>query len=413
MKNDKTRIVISLICRSLISATIFMIPYIQSVYYTEMVDALQVSKQQLGVLMTVYTLVSTVVYIPGGWIVDKTNPKMAMVMSSIATGLVGFWAAFNMSYTVFLIAWILFAITTNLLYMAGSIKAVRMLAPEGSIGKTYALSSLLALFTAAALGFLGSWIYSMFDNSAHAFRNVLIMYATCNVVTGLITWVFFRFPEKAVTLEKKERISKELLISTLKSPVTWSLAFICFFCYSFMAGGTYFTPYFSDVFGFDPNGSHVFGVIRSYGIAIIFVPFAGWLGDKFGTVSKVIAYIFAFSMVILVGVLVGSGILTAAIMVVVSLAIVAASRVLESMQWATPAEAGVTTAVAGVVASASSMIGYLPDLFIHQVYGSWLDRYGNQGYTYIFISMLVFCLGGICCACYIMRVHKKITSERQ
>lgn len=57
MRNDRVRIVVSLICRSLISATIFMIPYIQTVYYNELVDALNVTKSQVGVLMTVYTLV--------------------------------------------------------------------------------------------------------------------------------------------------------------------------------------------------------------------------------------------------------------------------------------------------------------------------------------------------------------------
>lgn len=407
------RIVVSLICRSLISATIFMIPYIQTVYYNELVDALNVTKSQVGVLMTVYTLVSTAIYIPGGWIVDKTNPKLAMVASSIATGVVGLWAAFNLNYTSFIIAWILFAITTNLLYMGGSIKAVRMLADEGNIGKTYAMSSLLALFTAAVLGFLGSWIYSQFSGTSNAFRNVLIMYACFNIATGVITQIFFRFPEKAVILEKKERISRSLLVSTLKSPVTWVLAFIVFFCYAFMAAGTYFTPYFADVFGFDPTSSHVFGVIRNYGLAVVFVPFAGWLSDKCGTVSKVIIYIFGICGAILIGVLLGGSYFGTAAMIIVSLAIVASSRVLESMQFATPAEAGVTTAVAGVVASASSMIGYLPDLFIHQLYGSWLDKYGNQGYTYIFISMLAFCVAGIACAAYIIRVHKRISMQKQ
>lgn len=273
--------------------------------------------------------------------------------------------------------------------------------------------SILALFTAAVLGFLGSWIYSQFSGTSNAFRNVLIMYACFNIATGVITQIFFRFPEKAVILEKKERISRSLLVSTLKSPVTWVLAFIVFFCYAFMAAGTYFTPYFADVFGFDPTSSHVFGVIRNYGLAVVFVPFAGWLSDKCGTVSKVIIYIFGICGAILIGVLLGGSYFGTAAMIIVSLAIVASSRVLESMQFATPAEAGVTTAVAGVVASASSMIGYLPDLFIHQLYGSWLDKYGNQGYTYIFISMLAFCVAGIACAAYIIRVHKRISMQKQ
>ena len=406
------RIVVSLICRSLISATIFMIPYIQTTYYNELVGALGVTRSQVGVLMTVFTLVSTAIYIPGGWIVDRTDPKMAMVVSSVSTGVVGLWAAFNLNYTVFIIAWVLFAVTTNLLYMGGSIKAVRMLAPAGSIGKTYAMSSVLALIVATLIGFIGNGIYAMFEGTPNAFRNVLIMYACFNIVTGLITLIFFRFPKEAVVLEKKEKVSGRVLINTLKNPVTWVIAFLVFFCYAFMAGGTYFTPYFADVFGFDASSSQVFGVIRNYGLAVVFVPLAGWLGDKFGTISKVMAYIFVICSVVLVGVLVGGSHLSIAVMVVVSLAIVASSRVLESMQFATPPEAGVATEVAGIVAAVSSMVGYLPDLFIHQMFGAWLDNYGNQGYTYIFLTMLVCCAAGIACACYIIRVHNRLAAAK-
>lgn len=406
------RIGASLLAKSLIGANIYMIPYIQSVYYNDLVASLDVNKTQVGMLMTVYTLVSTLIYVPGGWIVDRTNPKIAMVISAITTGLVGFWAAFNMNYQSFIIAWILFALTTNLLWNGASVKSVRMLAPKGAIAKTYAASTLFSLVTATCVGFLGTYFYSRFEGTDGAFRSVILMYAAFVTFAGIVTFFLFQFPERAVEQAGKETITKNIVFSTLKSPVTWGLALICFFCYSFQAAAGYFTPFFTDVYGFDPNTSNVFGVIRNYGIAIVFVPMAGWLGDKFGSVSKVIASIFIGCAVVLLGVLLGLNSLTIALMVVIALLFAAAVRVLECLQWAPPAEAGISTVVAGVVASASCVVGYIPDLYVHQLYGYWLDTYGNTGYQYIFMTMLAYAIGGAACAYYIIRVSRKVKAQK-
>lgn len=408
IKNDKTRIAASLIAKSLIGANIYMIPYIQYVYYNDVVSSLGITNAQLGVLLTVYTLFSTLLYIPGGWIVDKTNPKAAMVISAIGTGIVGIWAAFNMNYQSFIIAWILLAFTTNLFWNSASVKAVRMLAPKGAIAKTYALSTLFSLVMATCIGFLGTYLYSQCTEPELALRSVILMYSIIITAAGLLSIILFQFPENVIEDISVQNATKKIVISTLKNPVTWGLALICFFSYSFQAGAGYFTPFFADVYDFNPNASNVFGVIRNYGVAILFVPAAGWLGDKFGSVSKVLLGIFGAVAVILLGVILGINSLTIVMMVIISLIFAAAGRVLECLQWAPPAEAGVSTVVAGVVASTSCVIGYLPDLYVHQIYGTWIDVYGTQGYTYIFMTMLGYAIGGALCAYYIIRVSKKV-----
>ena len=65
-----------------------------------------------------------------------------------------------------------------------------------------------------------------------------------------------------------------------------------------------------------------------------------------------------------------------------------------------PAILGKTIAVAGLLGG--FVDGVWPVLF-----GSWIDKFGSTGYTYIFMFLAADCILGIICAIGIGRHHKK------
>lgn len=48
-------------------------------------------------------------------------------------------------------------------------------------------------------------------------------------------------------------------------------------------------------------------------------------------------------------------------------------------------ELGIPTNVSATAVAIATLIGYLPDMFVHTMFGKWIDTYGEAGYTRIFI----------------------------
>ncbi|MEX2460829.1 MAG: hypothetical protein WD469_05940 [Paenibacillaceae bacterium] len=55
--------------------------------------------------------------------------------------------------------------------------------------------------------------------------------------------------------------------------------------------------------------------------------------------------------------------------------------------WATAEESNIPTHVAGTAIGIASIIGYIPDIFMHTLFGKWLDQYDNTGYRNIFLFL--------------------------
>ena len=53
----------------------YVMPYMKSSFYDQMIAAMGCTNAQLGSLMTYYAVACTVSYLPGGWIGDKFEPK--------------------------------------------------------------------------------------------------------------------------------------------------------------------------------------------------------------------------------------------------------------------------------------------------------------------------------------------------
>lgn len=72
-------------------AASYMLPYIKYVFYDQLLAATGCTNEQAGLLLSLYTALAIVLYIPGGWVTDKYGAKYVLVISLFITGLLNFY----------------------------------------------------------------------------------------------------------------------------------------------------------------------------------------------------------------------------------------------------------------------------------------------------------------------------------
>lgn len=92
--NENIKKYLTLIVLGLAGGSIYIFPYLKYVFYDPIIEVLHISDTQSGLLLTMYAIGCVILYIPGGILADKMNPKKALLMSlSVATVLTAIFAA--------------------------------------------------------------------------------------------------------------------------------------------------------------------------------------------------------------------------------------------------------------------------------------------------------------------------------
>lgn len=80
-KSNKMTKWIGFIILTLAAGLIYRVPYLKTVFYDNMVSDFGLTNTQIGLLMTVYSLTKTILYIPGGgfWQINLTTGKCYLV----------------------------------------------------------------------------------------------------------------------------------------------------------------------------------------------------------------------------------------------------------------------------------------------------------------------------------------------
>ena len=96
---------------SMIGGSFSLLPYVKYIFYDALANFLNASNKEIGFLLTVYSVVCILGYIPGGLIADKFSIKKIIVISAFSTGLLNIILAFYASYKAAIIIWGLLGIT--------------------------------------------------------------------------------------------------------------------------------------------------------------------------------------------------------------------------------------------------------------------------------------------------------------
>jgi sugar phosphate permease len=389
---------------------IYLLPFLQEVYYIPLSQAMGLSNTEVGWLMGVFGITSLIGYFPGGWLADRISPRKLITLSLLTTGSTGLYFSTFPAYEISLILHAIWGLTTAFLFWSAMIRITRNWAPpeeqgrafgilEGGRGIGEAVPSVAFLAVFAALG-SGDVALSM----------VIIQFSATYLFLGVLAW--FVLDDKVDTERdtgEKHKVGLQDILHILRMPIVWLIATVILTGYSAYWGLFRYTSYATEIFGL----SVTFGATISIGkmwLKPVAPIIAGFIGDKFG-IARSVAWLFVILIASysLVAVLPGNP----AIVPVMILSLAIGSLTVFAMRgiyFALLEEGGVPLAVTGTATGVISAIAFTPDIFMPVLGGVLLDSFpGAAGYRYFFFTTAAMCGVGLAAT---LTIYFKIVKRR-
>ncbi|KIL34421.1 hypothetical protein SD71_20625 [Cohnella kolymensis] len=392
------------------SASAYAVPYIKFIFYDALKTGLHATNEQIGLLLTFYALVHMVLFIPGGWMADRFSTRWILIVSFIATGVLNIWFAFTMVYSTSIIIWLLLGVSTGFAYWAATVKAIRLTGSKDEQGKMYGFFESFIGLVGTLLSFAALALFAHFDSTTTGLKTIVILYAISSFVAAALVYALFRENQAGEEQAQLAKVTGNQLAAMFRMPRIWLISAIIFAGYGLYIGQTYLTPYLSDVLGLTATASGLIAVLRTNFMRLVSAPIGGMISDKIGSASKVLNFCFLFTAVLLLAFFL-SGSMNLFLVTAIFLLTAAAAYTTIGIMWATVEEAGIPRHVAGTAVGIASVFGYLPDTFVHALFGIWLDRFGSAGYDRIFLFLIGLCMLGSISSYYLQSL--KVSKEKE
>lgn len=391
---------------------IFQLPYIRETFYVPIQKAMDLTNTQMGMLSSIYASMATVSYFVGGMVADKFSARKLLTFSFISTGLLGLWFSTFPSFNVARLIFALMGISTIVTYWSAMIKATRMLGDSSEQGRLFGLQEGLRGILNAVLVFGMAAVYARFSNEIMGTAWAIRTCAIVVIIIGILNWFFI---DDTDSEENTESI-KDVVIGTFKQlaiPRVWLLVAIVFFGYSLYGIFGYINTLAINVYGLSVSGGATLGgtryIIQAFGGII-----GGFLADKIGSRIKVIIlgailtggsyalFLFLPAEASLLPIILGNFV-----------AGMFCIYLIRSQYFAIIDDAGISVSRTGRVSGIVSSLGYLPDIFMYTMIGSWLDNNeGKAGFDLMFmyaIAMAVACVIACIALSVVIKKGNKVT----
>jgi len=419
MESVKARKYINILILGAVGGTAFFLPYIRYFLFDGQLISMGITAAQSGFLLTIHTIVNIVLYIPGGVIADRINPKKAIGISLIGTALLSFLYAFTLdSYVMGLVIWAGLSVTTVGVFWGSLMKAVRIIGTEEEQGLLYGLyygaqgifATIVRVLALAAYNSAYTGTYGTDAEVTTGFFRAILTGGGMTLVVALLVFFVLKIDNKAAiakTTGDEKSFSIKDAVGLLKNPLVLLCAIIGFVSYGFFTSISYFTPYLSEVHGLSVVETGIFGIIRSSG-TLMLAPLGGLLVDKvFKSASKFISV----SMLILVSLFVIAMVLPSGMdQTLISLFTLfpgVVTMMMYSQDFVLISEAKLTRSVTATAIGVISIVAFLPDAIYHPLFGHWIDTLGADGYNRIFIFLIISGLIGSTVALSFNIVNKR------
>ncbi|MBF7095642.1 MFS transporter [Alkalibacter mobilis] len=366
------------------SSIIYLPIYLKNVFYEPLLLGLGINNEQLGALVGMYGIMATILYIPSGIVADKIRVRTLASVGFVSTALAVFWYASMPSYGVLLFIFGLLAVTTILIWWGTRFKLVRLVSSEAeypkNIGFSYGLYGIGGLlFNMVALG-----VFNSIADQTQGVKVVLTFMGAIILLLGILSYLFIPKFEGEINTESKSLNLSEFA-EAIKHPGVWLTSISMFFVMFVYMGMNYTTPYFTAVYGAPLALVSIIGMIRTYGITLISSPVLGKIAEKINSPAKVIMAVslvagICYSVFIFAPKAVGFTFVIAVTMIVLGFVGNGAFGITSSQLTQTHVPVHIFGAATGIV----SVVGFLPESFMHQWFGYLMDSQGDRGFDTIF-----------------------------
>ena len=409
--NIKSKKIIVLILMMLALATIYVLPYLRYTFYIPLQEAMNLvgENKKYGMLTSIYGIANFLLYIPGGWMADRFDPKKLMVFSMVSTGALGLWLSTWPGYTTLLLIYALFGITTVLTFWSASIKCINVISASDEQGSMFggleAGRGIVTLLVTTV--FLG--VYAVFQaDSAKAMSAIVI---TCSLVMILVgVALAFLMPKTSAEGVTNTNIKDSLraMGKAFKMPITYILAGMLFCAQICTQIGSYYAPHLKESCDMGVMLATVFTNYRTVFCGVIGGVVAIILSKKVGGSAKVIIWagLVAIVCYATLTLMPASAALIWPLLILMVIA-TTCNNVFRSLYYAVIDEDGTQKNIVGSVIGVASLIGFLPDAFFGTLCGSMLDTYGQDGYKRIYFAGILAVALGLTCAALGNRATQK------
>jgi nitrate/nitrite transporter NarK len=285
-----------------------------------------------------------------------------------------------------------------------------MIGNEEEQGRLYGVYYASNGITAAIVNYVSLDVFSKFKNEQTGFFWAMIVMAVFTGVVAVLLMVFMKEDGKeadAIKIDDQDKFHFSDVAAVLKNPTVWIISIIFFCTYGIYTSTSYFTPYLTDVMKVSVKSAGIFGIIRTY-VFMLVAPVSGYIADKFFKstlkwfVGGFILFICSMASIIIAGPS-ASSVLISALTLLPGLFALALYNIMFSIM----SEVKIPIKIAGTAIGIASICGYAPDLFLNTIFGNMLDKSGNNGYNFIFATLVGFCVLSALLCIYLYQSKKK------
>lgn len=389
---------------------IFQLPYIRETFYVPIQNAMNLTNEQMGLLSAGYAAMATLSYFVGGIVADKFSARKLLTFSFLATGILGFWFSTFPGYTVSRIIFVLMGVSTIITYWSACIKATRMLGTEEEQGRLFGLQEGLRGVLNAVLVFGMTAAFSAFADEVKGASAAIKVCSVVVIIIGILNYIFIEDTKKEENSESLIEVTKGMF-KALLIPRVWLLVAIVFTAYSMYGLIGYVSIFAQEFYGLSAASAATLGGIR-YLIQGFGGIIGGFIADKLKSRFKVII-LGCIGLALSFGALIfipENGALCSAVIVdfFIGLFFIYAVR---SQYFAVHDDAGIPVHMSGRVSGIASCLGYMPDLFLYTLVGSWMDNYGRTGYNMTWAYAIGCAIVCIIITFALSRIVKKTTES--
>ncbi len=404
---------VSFLILAMTGGIVFQVGYIRYVFLEPTYQALGLSAQDYGNIVSVYGFVAMISYFFGGWFADKFSPKKLIAIAMFGTSLCSFWIAMAPGYLGTLIAHVIMALMGMALYWSALVKAIGMLGGAGEQGRLFGYLEGVRGVVSTIVGFAGTAIVASMAVPTVGVLWLIRIYAIIGIVLGLLVWFVVKESPEQVAASQSQTVTLMQLVKAARNPYTWLIGGTILAIYCSYTSLTYFSPLLQHQFGVGVAVIGVIGVVRSYVFQFLAGPASGVIVDKVAkSTPRFLRWMFIGSAVVIAGYFV---LPRDAAMVWIALALmfiltffVFASR---GVYWATVGEVGTDPNERGGMIGLASGLAYLPDAFLPALAAWWIgDPVASPpvpeqggGYTSLFLFLLAMCVVGFILTTVTMR----------
>lgn len=392
------------------SSVVYTPMYLKNIFYDPLMQAIGCSNADLGMMVSMYGIAAVVCYLPSGIVADKFRMRTLATVGFVGTAALTFVYAALPSLVVCYIIFLGMGITSILIWWGTRYKVIRLCCEENEYSQKIGISYSIYGLAGLVVGLVNTAIVASFADAVTGVRVMIVFLGAILLIMGVLSYILI--PDfKGEISQNSGLFDLKDAVEAFKWPgVIWA-ALTMFFVYSVYQGATYTTPYMTQAFGADDTLVNVIGLIRTYGIGLLAGPVVGWLATKIKSASKAMVICFLLSIGLLIGFIVMPT--TAGVAVVASMVVLFGFTTYGAFSIGSSplSEIKMPMRIFGTATGLLSVIGFMPDMFIHAWYGSMIDAKGLDAYPQIFGIETALAVVGIFCLAMLLRTVKKHSQQ--